>query len=247
MVHAILAAFQWIDVQAYYLISRLHGNWLLDRLASLLEGNLLLKSGPILCVLWYFWFLDDEKQEDRRSLIIAILAGTFFGLLVSRSLAVLLPYRPRPIYDTQLVVHPLSFDAPTSLLGWSSFPSDHAAYFAAIGVGVIYLCRKLAIPALLYLAFWICLPRLYLGFHYLSDIVAGVTIGILACIGCIQAPWIRTKISPRVLSVTQSKPQVFYPLAFVLMFEIGSMFMSTREALLSFLHFSSFLRHGLRL
>lgn len=219
----------------------------MDRLASLLEGNLLLKSGPILCVLWYFWFLDDEKQEDRRSLIIAVLAGTFFGLLVSRSLALLLPYRARPIYDTQLVVHPLSFAAPNSLLGWSSFPSDHAAYFAAIAVGVIYLCRKLAIPAFFYLALWICLPRLYLGFHYLSDIIAGVMIGIVACIGCIQAQWIRTKISPRVLSVTQSKPQVFYPLAFVLMFEIGSMFMSTREALLSFLHFSSFLRHGLRL
>lgn len=105
MVHAILAALQWVDVQAYYLVSRLHGNWFLDRLASLLEGNLLLKSGPILCVLWYFWFLDDEKQEHRRSLIIAILAGTFFGLLVSRSLALLLPYRMRPIYDAQLVVH----------------------------------------------------------------------------------------------------------------------------------------------
>jgi len=40
-----------------------------------------------------------------------------------------------------------------------------------------YLLRRYAVTILLYTVVWVCLPRIYLGIHYVSDIVVGIVIG----------------------------------------------------------------------
>ena len=58
-----------------------------------------------------------------------------------------------------------------------SFPSGHAgASFAAAVIFFIYLPKKLGVPALV-LAILISLSRLYLGVHYLTDVLAGGLMG----------------------------------------------------------------------
>ena len=54
-----------------------------------------------------------------------------------------------------------------------SFPSGHAgASFGAAVIFFIYLPKKFGVPALV-LAFLIALSRLYVGVHYVTDVLAG--------------------------------------------------------------------------
>jgi undecaprenyl-diphosphatase len=69
----------------------------------------------------------------------------------------------------------------------SSFPSGHAMSAAIVYATVAYLAARLqkrvwprvmVMSAALILILLICISRLYLGVHYPSDVVAGVSIGL---------------------------------------------------------------------
>jgi len=168
-------AIQSADRSIYYFFGYFQGNWALDRIASQLESDTLLKTGPVISLLWYFWFRSDGDPYERRTTILTILTGTFLGLVVTRLLATLTPFRTRPIYEAGLVHHAFSMPMPSYFSQMSSFPSDHAAYLAALGFGLIYLSRRLTAPVIAFVALWICLPRVYMGIHYASDIVGGLS------------------------------------------------------------------------
>ena len=63
-----------------------------------------------------------------------------------------------------------------------SFPSGHAAAsFAAGAIFFIYLPKKFGVPALI-LAFLISFSRLYVGVHYVTDVLAGALISTVIAI-----------------------------------------------------------------
>jgi undecaprenyl-diphosphatase len=72
-----------------------------------------------------------------------------------------------------------------------SFPSGHAARAAmlaviALAIGPLWLGLLLVVWGLL-----VCLARVWMGVHYLSDIIAGILLGILAGLLVLQlAPWL---------------------------------------------------------
>lgn len=113
---------------------------------------------------------------------------------------------------------------------WSSFPSDTAAYFFALAFGLAYLVRRYSASIMLYTLGWICLPRLFLGEHYLSDIVVGGAIGIGMVWASVRSEWFRSSLATRVLSVMNSRPEVFYASAFLACFEMGILFDDVRSA-----------------
>jgi len=110
----------------------------------------------------------------RNALCLLLIAGLAFGLTeASKGLI----RRPRP--DAAFTIRPLR----TSY----SFPSGHALQSAAI-YGVIGLAlvgrapttasRALIVLVALILPLLIAASRVYLGEHYLSDVLAGWTIGL---------------------------------------------------------------------
>ena len=133
-------------------------------------------------------------QDKRRKSIIAILAGALFALATSRILADVAPYRVRPMYDPSLTHHPYSFPVSLALIDWSSFPSDNATLFFGLAFGLAYLMPRLAIPAMLYTAVWICLPRMFLGEHYAPDVVVGAAVGIAVVWVSLNVKWIQKQI-----------------------------------------------------
>ena len=228
-----------VDVEFYYWLSRFHGSWGLDRVASHLEANLLFKCGLVIAAYWYFWFLKDQRQEQRRVTILVILTGTIAGLFVTRMIAALAPFRVRPIYDAGLQHRALSMAEPTNFMNWSAFPSDHAAYLFALGFGLIWLSRRLAVPVVLFLAVGVCLPRLYLGIHYLSDVVVGGAIGVFFVWAATRFQGAASVLFRRVVAFSEARPQVFYPIAFLAMFEMAILFADVRTPVRAALHLVS--------
>lgn len=77
-----------------------------------------------------------------------------------------------------------------------SFPSDHAAGAFAIAVAVLIVSRRAGIIALL-LAVLIAFSRVYVGQHYVSDVLGGAAIGTAAALLISLAqPLIMTVLTP---------------------------------------------------
>jgi membrane-associated phospholipid phosphatase len=226
----LVQAIRSIDANVYCGLGHFAGNAFFDRVASHEEANNFLKGGIFFAAFWYLWFRTDSEQERRRRNIVAILIGAVLAILVARTVALIVPFRMRPLYNPLLPHFSYSIPIRMNLENWSSFPSDTAAYFFALAFGIAYHLRRLAIPVMLFTAGWICLPRMYLGLHYASDIVAGAAIGISVVWLSLRSDLLRSRVAGRVLWSMDTKPQRFYPLAFVLSFEMASTFAGLRDA-----------------
>jgi membrane-associated phospholipid phosphatase len=113
----------------------------------------------------------------RRFPLGAVLAAVSYG--VATVLANVLKGvfdRPRPPVDHPQI-HPL-VDVPHS----ASMPSGHAAgaFAAAVAVGLVH--PRLRWP-LIVLAALIALSRVWLGVHYLSDVLVGAALGSAVALG----------------------------------------------------------------
>jgi membrane-associated phospholipid phosphatase len=98
--------------------------------------------------------------------------------LIARALAILLPFRARPMAVTALhFQHPYGA-GDSGLIDWNSFPSDHAAVFSALTMSMFFVWRGAGIAALSYVLLFIPMPRIHLGFDYPSDVLGGAFIGI---------------------------------------------------------------------
>lgn len=172
--HALVHLISSLDVNVYHFLNGFAGNWFLDRLVSYEEADNLFKGGLFLAIYGYLWFRIGPDQEKRRQAIIAILTATLLTLVLCRTIAELVPFRVRPMFDRTITHHPYAFPITPNQENWNSFPSDSAAYFFALAFGLAHLLRRHSVLIMMYTAVWICLPRAFFGAHYLSDLVVGV-------------------------------------------------------------------------
>ena len=120
----------------------------------------------VICVLpWLF----GEPRPLARVLYVAVPVTLVeaTGFLIKRLVA-----RPRPpIADpTQPQQIPLPFS--------KSFPSSHAS-MAVVGTFTVGALYPVALPALIALTALLCFSRVYLGVHYLGDILGGLALGLV--------------------------------------------------------------------
>jgi undecaprenyl-diphosphatase len=238
----VLDIVQGFDLGTYHFLSRFAGNWFLDRLVYFQESEEILKGGLILAAYWWLWFRGGSDRENRRKTIIAIMFATVLAVVVTRILAAATPLRLRPIYVPNLEHH-WSVPIDASFAQWSSFPSDTATYFWALAFGLIVLLPRLKVPIVLYTAGWICFPRVYLGYHYASDIVAGAVIGVAVAWAVLRAERLQSAIVPRVVAFADSRPHVFYAAAFLISFEMATVFWDIRMLERKLVHATRMLGH----
>lgn len=131
--------------------------------------------GAALFAMWSEGAQQGCAQLRRRTLTIAFASVLVAALtIVASHLVSWAPPSAHPalaaLYDERV---PVSLEA-------NSFPSQGTALYAVVAAGVHSLRRAAGCTLWLGVAMLVALPRLYLGSHYLTDVVAGLILGLLA-------------------------------------------------------------------
>jgi len=209
-----------------------------DHLVYMIAENNLLKGGLVFCFFYFLWW-DNSKQkmeENRKTLILTIMSA-FVAEIITILLSLTLPYRARPFTNSDI-----SFSMPVDLPFWwdkgiNSFPSDHATLFIVFGFGIFKCNRTIGFAGLSYILIGILLPRIYLGLHYPTDILAGMIVGIVVAYITFKLSLTR-KITNWIFEFSEQKPYLFYPLLFIVSYQLVDLFTETREII-------GYLRHPL--
>lgn len=197
---------------------------LLDFSIVVIAETDLLKGGVVLAVFWAVWFQRDANQKQNRTRLVSALLGSFLALLCCRVLALMLPFRERPLHSAAIDLQiPDALDVE-ALSGWSSFPSDHATLFFALAIGIGLVSRVAGRLILVHAIFVVSLPRVYLGLHYPTDIVAGAFIGSGLTYVVVKNERITARIEESVTAWLGKAPGLFYAAFFLLTYQIATLF-----------------------
>lgn len=182
-------------------------------------------TGALMVALLYYCWFSSNALEARAGLLLGFGAA-LVSAVASRLLQVSLPLRLRPMHALDSGFQPLPGIDPALANHWGSFPSDHAALLFALAVVVWRQSRWLGLLATLSALFGV-LPRVYLGLHYLSDVVAGAALGI----GLV---FMLGRFGPRTLARRgvawgERRPGLAYGLAFLMSFEVATLFEDIRQ------------------
>jgi undecaprenyl-diphosphatase len=203
-----------------------------DRAVALVANATFFKGGFLFTYLWWLWFRKTGERGDNRSEVLRIFVGLVAALTVARVLQIFLPGRNRPIHEPSIgFVVPDGSDAHI-LEHWNSFPSDHAVIFFAIATAIWMRSRLWGGLAYLWVLLFACLTRVYLGYHYPSDIVAGAAIGtaIMAAAYAVPTSSASRWAADRISRWEQRHPSIFYALAFVATYQLVTLFDTVRSA-----------------
>lgn len=213
-----------------------------DQIMVFVSSSHLLKGGVFAILFWWLWFRrhgsDKSEHDGTRARVMTMIVACFISVFAVRVLAASIPFKIRPIHNADLnfvAPHDMNTDI---LQTWSSFPSDHAAMFFALAVSLWFISRSLGVLSLIYVAVVICVPRVYLGLYYPTDMVAGTAIGGAAA-WVASGKVIRRLVDWRTSSWSRVHPASFYAFFFFVTFQVAVIFDDVREI-------SSFVLHVLK-
>lgn len=218
-----------IDISIIHFLNAFaHRSEAFDSIVVAMCENGLLQGGFIVILFWWAWAPTNKKSPKEQDLLLFGILASAFAVLVARVLALSLPFRLRPIHNPLVEFNlPYSMD-PNTLIGWSSFPSDHAVVFFCLAMSLWLVSKRLGAVALVYALLGSSFPRVYLGIHYPTDILAGAALGIgIACLGKID--WIRNRVIHPMLYWQEHHPASFTAFLFFFSFEIAEEFSSVRS------------------
>lgn len=117
------------------------------------------------------WIWQNFEPTDRLARIAEIFITTLLAWIITFAIEYVVN-RPRP-YNA-LGIKPLSLPA----IETPSFPSAHATIAFAIAGLIFFYSSPLGI-VLLIIAALVALSRVFVGVHYMTDVIAGAIIGFL--------------------------------------------------------------------
>jgi membrane-associated phospholipid phosphatase len=163
--------------------------WLAARLASWLDrspasdrfvaqgvGYGVLGGVGYAVLVFLFWMQGAQpgcQQVRRRTVTLAL--GSLVAALLTLVETRLVSWPPPSAHPELAGLYPAHFPAN---LNENAFPSQSTAVYAAVASGVWALSRTLGVWAWVGVGGLVALPRMYLGGHYLSDVVGGLVAGL---------------------------------------------------------------------
>lgn len=203
-------------------------SWAFDKAVNLLSGTHLLKGAVLAAALWWAWYRPEREQDRARRHVTLTIVASAIAVALGKALQMVVGYRPRPLHQPDLhLVLPYGV-SPELMKDWSAFPSDHAVMFFALSTGLWFVSRRAGWLALAFSTFIVCLPRIYLGLHHPSDLIAGAALGSVVAVlvnrTLVDARWVT-----RVVSWARARPQWANPLLFFVTYQLAEMFDDLRS------------------
>jgi undecaprenyl-diphosphatase len=212
-----------IDSTAVLFLNKFVGqNARLDEAVELIADTFVFHGALFVALVWYFWFRN-TSEESRSRLCLGAIAAVSAGLL-SRLLQLALPFHLRPLCVENLHLR-WPVGVGSELNHWNCFPSDHAALFFAFATLVWINNRRLGVVALLWAAI-MSATRIYLGYHYPTDVIGGVVLGS-SLVFISQSIFLPKGIS-RILDWERSAPGSFYAVGFIASYQAATLFSDVR-------------------
>jgi len=200
-----------------------------DNAVVYLSNEVFLTISPVVALCWWAWFKNGQDTnarnlETRRSIVSTLLV-CFGSILLARLIVMLFHFRLRPLCDPTNGLH--FPPGTTEWECWSSFPSDHAIMFFTLTTGFFSVSRLLGWIALTDTVVLVCLPRIYLGIHYPTDLIAGAVIGVaVGLAGNTKA--VKDSLAKWPLQWLRLHPGPFYAAFFLVMYQMMVMFGDVR-------------------
>ena len=207
-----------------------------DPVLRYLVNDDFLKGGVLMAVFWWVWFRDDRPASEKREFVVFAFVASSSAVVLGRLLALAVPFRVRPLQNVVC-----AFPFPPTAAGdiprsWNSFPSDHAILFFCLAASLWMVSRRIGILALCHALFVVCVPRIYMGYHYPSDIAVGALLGIgFALVG--KFARVRKWVARPASLWMEWHPAAFYAFAFLWTFEVSELFRTL-------LNLQGFVHHG---
>jgi membrane-associated phospholipid phosphatase len=211
---------------ALFLNSFANQSRVFDTCVGFLTASKLFKLLPLVLGLLWFWFKTTDMPRNTRMMVEAILS-TVIAIAIAQALQTFMVERPRPIHDPGLGFVPPFTIRKDFLQGWSSFPSDHVTSAAALATSICLFRTRAGVFFLVWTALLIGLPRMYTGYHYLSDVLGGMFIGAGVALA-VNRLWFMEKLSVRINAYSLSHPSLFHAVLFYILFEFTLMFEQVR-------------------
>ncbi len=205
---------------------------LFDYVMHVLSYQNLISGVVLVAGFWALWFM--PALMPRRVELLTCSIAAFGSAALSRIMQQLTPPHPRPLQDQTLdMTPPAGVDAQT-LHDFSSFPSDHGAVYIGLAYVIWRLHRGIGLAAFLF-AGLLCFTRIYLGFHFITDIIGGGALAILTVQIALLSPFQR--IGAWLVGFSQTAPHWFYPLAFIGCYGIATLVEELRQLVGGLLRF----------
>jgi membrane-associated phospholipid phosphatase len=198
--------FEGLDRAGFETLNALAGrSWALDSLIALALDNLLVKAGPMGACFLFAWYRGGESAESttrRRRILLVTLLSLLLIAPVTKTLSES-RLSPRPLVAAEqgyvlrggaLAAGPrVQFRAMETgeakqrsealregrleANDLATFPSDHAALFVALALGILLACRRAGAIALAWALLVTLGSRVAAGLHWPLDIAAGAVVG----------------------------------------------------------------------
>ena len=186
--------------------------------------------------------LGGDTVVERTGLLVSrrrcvALAGAVALAFICTRLLAFATELPRPLgrEDLKVPLEPGQWqDLVAGMTGFGAFPSDHAALFFALAVGLFAWSRRAGIAGLVVAALF-SLARVVVGFHYPSDMIAGGLLGAGLAAGAMAVARRPQWVLDSVVDLFRTHPAVMYPLLFVVALDFTQHFRLVFSAVFYFL------------
>jgi undecaprenyl-diphosphatase len=202
-------------------------SWTFDAVMVYLASSNLAKGYLILPLFSWAWFREDGNQ-NRHTMLVTLLMSCIVAVAISQ-IAQYQPLRVRPLFTSELHLKHAEGLQEWHYSSWSAFPSDHATFFFSLAVGLFFVSRTLGWLALVHAVLIISFPRVYLGLHYLTDIVAGALLGGSITYALCANERIRQRIGSWTNTWERTRPAALYAGLFVLTTQMTYLFYDAHE------------------